>query len=85
MLNHDTQLFPHHVDSARRYDFSKPVAGVTQHPKNPKIWGLKNLSGEKWVITTLDGEIKDVTPGRNVTLSKETRINFGKAEGEIAV
>lgn len=26
MLNHDTQLFPHHVDDLSLYDFSRPVA-----------------------------------------------------------
>jgi len=83
MLNHDTQLFPHHVDDQRLYDFSQPVAAVTQHPKDPSIWGLKNLSGEKWVITTADGAIKDVGPGRSVRLEVGVKVNFGKTEGEI--
>ena len=83
MLNHDTQLFPHHVDDQRMYDFSKPVAAVTQHPKDPSVWGLRNLSDEKWSITNLDGSIKDVEPGRSVRLAVGLRINFGKKEGEI--
>ncbi len=85
MLNHNTRLFPHHIDSERRYDFSVPLAEVNQHPNNPNIWGLKNLGAEKWVITTSDGAVKDVDPGRNVTLAQGTRINFGKVEGEIAI
>ena len=52
MLNHDTQLFPHHVDDERLYDFSRPVAAVAAHPTNPNVWGLKNLSQDKWVIST---------------------------------
>ena len=83
MLNHDTQLFPHHVDDQRLYDFSQPVAAVTQHPQDPSIWGLKNLSGEKWVITTADGAIQDVGPGRSVRLAVGVKVNFGKTEGEI--
>lgn len=83
MLNHDTQLFPHHIDDQKMYDFSQPVAAVTQHPTHPSIWGFKNLSVEKWVSTTAAGTIKDVEPGRNVTLAVGTRINFGKTEGEI--
>ncbi len=83
MLNHDTRLFPHHVDARKLYDFSQSVAAVTQHPKDPRIWGLKNLSGEKWVITAADGTIKDVPPGRSLTLAAGTKINFGQAEGEI--
>ena len=85
MLNWDTKLYPHHVDTDQLYDFSKPIAEVNQHPTNPSIWGLRNLSEEKWVITTDDGEILDVDPGRNVRLAVGTKVNFGKKEGEIRV
>jgi DNA-binding helix-hairpin-helix protein with protein kinase domain len=83
MLNYDTELFPHHIDDQRMYDFSKPVATVAAHPQDPRIWGLKNVSGDKWVINSPDGSVKDVEPGRSVTLVVGTRIQFGKSEGEI--
>ncbi|MBN1955051.1 MAG: serine/threonine protein kinase [Anaerolineae bacterium] len=83
MLNHDSQLFPHHVDSQRLYDFSQPVAEVNRHPTEPDIWGLKNLSDEKWVITADDGTIRDVEPGRSARMAVGLRINFGQVEGEI--
>ena len=83
MLNHDTRLFPHHVDVQRRYDFGEAVAEITRHPTNPDLWGLKNLSGQKWVITTDEGAIKDVDPGRSASLMSGTRINFGVTTGEI--
>ena len=83
MLNHDTQLFEHHLDPDRRYKFETPLAAVAQHPRDPSIWGLRNLGQEKWVITTPDGEIKDVPPGRSATLNVGAKINFGKREGEI--
>ncbi len=85
MLNWDTKLYPHHIDNSRLYDFSKPVAEVNQHPTDPTIWGLRNLTDEKWVITTADGDILDVEPGRNVRLAVGTKINFGKKEGEIRI
>jgi len=85
MLNHDTQLFPHHVDSGQLYDFSQPVAAVAEHPLNKGVWGLKNLSSEKWVSTTKAGSLSDVEPGRSVTLGVGTKIQFGKIEGEIRV
>ena len=50
MLNHDGALFPHHLDEARRYDFSRPAATVERHPARPDVWGLQNLSAEKWVV-----------------------------------
>jgi DNA-binding helix-hairpin-helix protein with protein kinase domain len=84
MLNHDTQLFPHHVDDRKLYDFSRPVAAVSQHPSDPSIWGLKNLSPEKWVISASDG-MRDVAPGRSVTLALGTKIHFGHLEGEVRV
>jgi eukaryotic-like serine/threonine-protein kinase len=83
MLNYNTELFPHHVDDQKRWDFSEAIAVVTQHPTNPNIWGLKNLSDDKWVTTAADGTVKDVEPGRSVTFAAGTKINFGKAEGEI--
>jgi len=83
MLNHDAQLFPHHLDDERKYDFTRPLATVTRHPTEPNIWGLKNLSGQNWSATNTRGEVKDVLPGRSVTLAVGTRINFGRAEGEI--
>jgi len=83
MLNHDTFLFAHHVDEEKKYDFTHPVAAVTKHPVDPEIWGLKNLSLETWSTTNNKGEVKDVSPGRSVTLALGTRINFGHAEGEI--
>ena len=83
MLNHDTRLFPHHVDAQQLYNFSEAVAAVVQHPTNPTIWGLKNLASQKWVITSAEGVVKDVEPGRSVTLAAGTRINFGEMEGEI--
>jgi predicted RNA-binding Zn-ribbon protein involved in translation (DUF1610 family) len=85
MLNWDTKLYPHHIDTDKLYDFSIPVGEVNQHPQNPSIWGLRNLTDEKWVITTAEGDIKDVEPGRNVRLAVGTKVNFGKKEGEIRV
>lgn len=85
MLNHDTQLFPHHLDSQRLYDLSQPLAAVQRHPQNPNVWGLKNLSPAKWVITAPDGTIRDVEPGRSVTLAAGVKVHFGAVEGEIRI
>jgi len=83
MLNHDSKLYPHHVDDGRLFDFSGPVAEVVRHPQNPGIWGLKNLSSEKWVVIAQDGTAKDVEPGKSAPLASGSRINFGKVEGDI--
>jgi serine/threonine protein kinase len=83
ILNHDTRLFPHHVDRQRMYDFSTPIAKVTQHPRNPNVWGLKNLSEGKWTAVVRGEETKEVDPGRSIALAPGTKIHFGRAEGEI--
>jgi hypothetical protein len=65
------------------YDFSEPVAAVTEHPSSPGVWGLKNLSPQKWVVTPPGGGVKDVEPGRSVTLAVGTRVQFGETVGEV--
>ena len=83
MLNYNTKLFPHHIDEQKMYDFSQPVAEVNRHPTNSNLWGLKNLTSEKWSITKSDGTVQDVYPGKSVPLISETKILFGSKLGEI--
>lgn len=83
MLNSGSYLYPHHIDSAHMYDFSIPVANVVQHPTMPHIWGLKNLSGEKWVVNIPGQPLTEVVSGKSITLANGTRINFGNSEGTI--
>ena len=83
MLNCDTQLYPHHIDSNKVFDFSKPVAAVTRHPNDPNIWGLKNLSGDKWVATKPGNPTLEIEPGRSLAMAIGTRVNFGNRQGEI--
>ena len=83
MLNQDTKLFPHHIDSQRKYDFTKPVAEIARNPNNLSIWGLRNLSNEKWVMTKQDGSMLEVEPGRSAVLAAGNKINFGNTNGDI--
>ena len=85
MLNRDSRLYFHHVDSSRRFDFSRAVAAMAQNPQNPSIWGLNNLGDSGWVATFPDATMRHIEPGRSVALARGLRINFGKAEGEIRV
>lgn len=85
MLNHDTELFPHHLDPHRRYDFAQPLAVVRQHPQNPQVWGLHNRAPGKWVTTAPDGTVRDVEPGRSVTLAAGVKIHFGPVDGEVRI
>jgi serine/threonine protein kinase len=83
MLNHDTVLCPHHVNKQKRYDFSGPFAVVNQHPTDKNIWGLKNLSDTKWVVTDSDGGVAEVLPGQSTRISRGKSIHFGNLTGFI--
>lgn len=85
MLNHDTRLYPHHLDPGRRYDFGQPLAALEHHPSDPGRWGLKNLGTGNWVMTRPDGEIRDVEPGRSAGLAAGVRLGLGSVEGEITI
>jgi hypothetical protein len=47
--------------------------------------GLKNQTGEKWVVTTPEGIIKDVEPGKSAGLGAGVKSNFGGSEGEVRI
>ncbi|MEX1021237.1 MAG: hypothetical protein WDZ49_16370 [Litorilinea sp.] len=83
LLNHDRKLYGHHFDSAAAYDFSTPWAEIALHPSQPNIWGLRNLSPEKWVATKADGDVTDVPTGRSVTLAPGLKLQIGASEAEV--
>jgi hypothetical protein len=83
MLNHNTQLFPHHISLQNPYDFSEPVAEVTRHPTNPNRWGIKNLSKDIWTTIDQNSILRDVNPGNSIAITNGIRVQFGTAEGEI--
>jgi eukaryotic-like serine/threonine-protein kinase len=83
MFNHDTKLYKHHIDVDSQYDFSRPIAEVTRHPTNPNRAGLKNITNDKWVISTKEGKTYDIEPTKNVPIELGTKIYFGKSTGEI--
>jgi hypothetical protein len=85
MLNHNTLLYPHHIDQTRKFDFSKPQAAVNRHPQDPNRWGLQNISSSAWTITVPDNSVKTVDPQRSVNLAAGISINFGNTVAEIQV
>lgn len=85
MLTQGAQLFAHHLDSHKPGDFSQPLAIVVEHPTIAGLWGLKNLSSERWTVTKEDGTIMEVEPGRSASLAKGIKIHFGAVEGAVRV
>jgi serine/threonine protein kinase len=83
VLQPDTKLYPHHLDPARRYDFSVPLAEMSQNPARPGQWGLRNLSEWTWTFTGQDGTQRTVSPGQSVPLVAGRRVGFGRVDGEM--
>jgi len=81
VLSRDAKIYQYHIDDT--YDFSTLIGEISTNPKDPQMWGIKNLTKTKWVIRTPDGSLRDIEPGKSVPLADGIKINFGKCEGEI--
>ena len=81
VLNHDTQLYAHHLH--RDYDFDEPIAKVVRHPRDETVWGLQNVGPQPWRATPAGGEVQTVEPGRSATILEGLEIDFGPARAVI--
>ncbi len=81
LLHRHTRLCAYHVGNT--WDDDTPLGEVMPNPANPAVFGLKNLSTEKWTLERPDGSIVDVPPGRSAPLLAGNAINFGTARGEL--
>ena len=77
----DTIIRSHHINND--FDLDTKVGTVTQNPKNPALWGLKNETNDVWTYIKSDGTQIQVAPGRNAALVAGSKINFGKVIAEI--
>lgn len=81
LLNRDTRLYNHHIGPAG--DSEVVIAEVVPNPRDPSVWGLKNLTAEKWTITKPDGTVVDVPPEKAAPIVAGNVLNFGPVTGEI--
>jgi ribosomal protein L37AE/L43A len=59
-------------------DYEKVVGEVIRNPKDPNKWGIRNLSGMPWTITTASGEIKNIDHNGVVPVMAGLKIRFTK-------
>lgn len=83
VLNYDTRIYIHHVDSSFGYDFTRIVAQITKHPNNDNLWGLKNFSEIIWKVKKTNSDDIEVFPNQSLLLAPDTTIDFGKTKGTI--
>jgi serine/threonine protein kinase len=81
LLNRDTRLYNYHIGPTGVSEVA--IAEVVPNPRDPSLFGLKNLTGEPWTITKPDGLVVDVPPGRAAPIISGNRVNFGPVTGEI--
>jgi RsiW-degrading membrane proteinase PrsW (M82 family) len=61
------------------------IAEVREHPTEPDLLVLRNLSKESWKAVLPDGTVRPVGPVGTVRLVAGTRLDFGKMSGAILV
>jgi serine/threonine protein kinase len=85
MLNYDTKIYNCHLDKLSSFDLSGMCAEVQQHPKNPGVWGIKNLMPGDIHAEMPDGTIQTIPAGKSITLADGLTIDFGTAKGIVKV
>jgi hypothetical protein len=58
-------------------DGDKLFGVIAQHPKDPKMFGLRNDSGGEWTFVNGKGETVAVPVDRNVPVNQNNKIDFG--------
>jgi RsiW-degrading membrane proteinase PrsW (M82 family) len=61
------------------------VADVHEHPTEPSLLVLRNLSTDNWEAVLPDGTVRTIEPAETVRLLAGTRIVFGTQSGAILV
>lgn len=80
LLLSNTKLYRHHIEG--NYDMETVVGEVVPNPNNPKLWGIKNQSGDNWTYSKADGTQVPVPQGRSAAIVKGAKIDFGQLTGE---
>ncbi|MEC9030016.1 MAG: protein kinase, partial [Cyanobacteriota bacterium] len=65
----DNELCPHHFDNLKPPDLKHPVGLVVQHPSDPSMLGLKNLTTEPWTAILSNGSKTTVEAGKTCNLA----------------
>lgn len=80
LLMSNAKIYMHHIKGD--HDMDTVVGEVVQNPRNPKMWGIKNLSKENWTYIKADGTQIPVAEGRSAAIAKDAKIDFGIMTGE---
>lgn len=82
LLNRTTRLFGRHL-GFHGEEADGAVAEVVPHPTRSDVFGLRNLTTEKWTLTAPDESKAEVPPGKAAPIVNGNRIGFGRRTGEV--
>lgn len=84
LLIQQFKLYHRHLNP-KTENHEKPdvLAELAQHPKNPQVWGLRNLTSQPWEATLPTGEVKTVAPRQSIPLIPNTIIRILDCETRI--
>lgn len=78
-----TRLYSPHVDDSSTFDLRTVRADVVAHPREPKRFGLRNLSGRSWISMRPGASAVNVGPNQIVELVNGLTLQFGQVRGEV--
>ena len=80
LLTQDTKIYSHHIYND--FDMETIVGEVVQNPKNPNLWGIRNMDKINWTYEKADKTQIPVANGRSAAIAAGCKIHFGQATGE---
>lgn len=77
MMTRHAKLYERHLHLyAEGSNRNNPIGELIQNPHQASVWGLKNLSKNKWIVKTAEGKVTEVSPEKSVLLGRNIEINF---------
>ncbi|MDR2719651.1 MAG: serine/threonine-protein kinase [Nitrososphaerota archaeon] len=89
--NFEVNMFPknklykcHTVDNRKdSADYMTETGEVIQNKNDPRIWGIRNVSEDIWLMKTPDGVTKQIPPNSVVPIADNIEITFTNITGRI--
>ncbi len=76
LITSSAKVYAHHLKGDG--DMETAAGEVTVNPKDPSMWGLRNLTETNWTYQSPDGAQVIVPPGRVARILPEAKIDFGR-------
>lgn len=78
------KLYRCHTDSSSD-DYKEVTGEIIRNPKQPSVWGLRNLSNQTWNVEYKDGTIRPLTPKEVAVVTKISKLHFVNGSGTVVI